>query len=156
MRRKSKLLRAFNTFNILPIWTFFAPKPGVTDMHLVFRDKNENGSFSDWTEVQVFERRKPYHFIWNPLKRNNKLVVDALSQLKNLKNIQDSEKKEDEDFFQMKLLLSKGYLIILSIVVNYPHKLPDSQSRQFIVAETSFLNGARHFVPILSSPFHEL
>jgi hypothetical protein len=91
--RNSNVLRFFNKLNILPIWTFFAPRPGITDLHLLFRDRKADNSCSDWTEIDVFEKRETYHFLWNPLKRNNKLIVDALSQLKTLKKIQEEKKR---------------------------------------------------------------
>ncbi len=154
-RKKPSIVRLFNTFNILPIWTFFAPRPGMSDTHLLYRDKDGSGELSEWKEIPVFEQRKFFHFIWNPLKRNNKLIVDALSQVKSYKMIQE-EKSVDEEVFQQHLTISKGYLVILSLVVSFPKCKADSVARQFIIADTTFLGGKRDFKPLLSSPYHQL
>ena len=156
-RKLSGLLRKANVLNILPIWTFFAPKPGVKDTHLLYRDKCVDGSLSDWVEIPVFERRRFYHFIWNPNKRINKLIVDSISQVKTLKRLGMEDKdKNDEEVLQMVIKTSKGYLILLNTVVQYPKIRANSKSRQFIIADTDYLGGTRSLTPILSSPFHML
>jgi hypothetical protein len=155
IRSKSNFIRAINSVNFLPVWTFFAPRPGITDTHLLFRDKFDDNTISDWVEISVFESRKNYHFMWNPLKRYNKLIVDALSQVKKLKSIKDEEEMNDEDF-QIQVRISKGYLILLSIVSKYKKINNKSMSRQFVIADTSYSSGQRIFTPIMSSPFHKL
>src|SRR5690348_12432463 len=31
-------------FSLLPLWTFFAPNPGQSDYHLIYRDRKTDGS----------------------------------------------------------------------------------------------------------------
>lgn len=51
--------RQYDSFSLLPIWSFFAPNPGQSDYHLVFRDRQHDGSHSEWSEIEITEPRKP-------------------------------------------------------------------------------------------------
>lgn len=155
VRKRSMFLHRMNIFSIFPIWTFFAPNPGITDTHLLYRDKLEGGDITDWEEISAFEKRKFYHFLWNPYKRKSKLVVDALSEVKVIKN--NGESKEIENnVLQNQIKFSKGYLILLNMVVRNPKIKTTSTSRQFIVVDAYHVAGQREITPLFSSPFHTL
>jgi hypothetical protein len=153
IREKVKFLYKLNFFNAIPIWTFFAPTPGITDTHIIYRDKFSTGEISDWKEIGLLEERKWYHFFWNPHKRKSKLVVDALSQIKNLKN-KNEQKQFDDSELQYRIKFSKGYLILLNLVMGFNKISENSISRQFIVVDSYLITGRRQPMPIFSSPFH--
>lgn len=154
-RENFKVLRIFNFFNILPVWTFFAPKPGVNDIRLLFRDKDTQGNLSEWQEVLVFENRKWYHFLWNPKKRYNKLVLDSVAQLKGIMRAYGKQKIED-DYFEGTLMLSQGYIVLLAIVSDLPYTFKNTYSRQFLVVETNYMNVERDNKPLMISSFHDI
>src|SRR6516165_3344166 len=56
---------------IIPLWTFFAPNPGMTDYHLMWRDRYADHSCSPWHEV-VAPSASWLKAIWNPHKRSRK------------------------------------------------------------------------------------
>ena len=62
-------LRARDIFSLIPNWSFFAPRPGTSDYHLVFRDSDESGEWSRWREIPLNEKRTLWGAIWNPQKR---------------------------------------------------------------------------------------
>ena len=153
IRKKYAWLRKINFLNLLPIWTFFAPSPGMYDTHLLFRDKKGGGEVTDWVEVVVTIPREQYHFVWNPLKRRNKLVVDAISEVKSIKN--DAEKQgTDPEIVQNQIKFSKGYLILLNIISKEPKVDDTSRARQFIVCDATHISGERNLIPLFVSPFH--
>lgn len=154
IRKTSALIRKLNTFNILPIWTFFAPNPGMYDTHLLFRDKLENGDITNWKEVDVVQKRKLYHFIWNPLKRKNKLIIDAISEVKTIKN-SESQYATDKAVLDNQIKFSKGYLLLLNIAFNSKKLNSNSKSRQFIVLDSCNLNSNRSLIPLFFSPYHK-
>lgn len=154
VRAKNKHIRAINTFNVLPIWTFFAPNPGMYDTHLLFRDKFDDGKLSDWQEIDVVQIRKFYHFIWNPHKRINKLVIDAISEVKTVKN-SGLEHKTDEFVLSNQIKFCKGYLLLLNIIFNSKKLSRTSTSRQFIVLDTFNVGEERNLIPLFYSPFHK-
>src|ERR1700686_2969061 len=66
-------LRAVNVFWLIPVWTFFAPNPGMTDYYLLYRDRLPDGSFDNWRKVEL--KNSPNGFrvaLWNPTKRKHK------------------------------------------------------------------------------------
>lgn len=152
-RERFRLLRKINALHILPIWTFFAPRPGMSDTHILFRDKLPDGHATRWEEVALVEPRRPFHSVWNPLKRLDKVAVDAISDVKTVKNRGDSRDVAPETL-QQHVKLSKGYLVLMNIAFSYPKLDPAAQARQFVVVESNHDAGQRHITPLFFSPFH--
>ena len=73
--------RRLDALGILPAWTFFAPRPGISDPVLVGRDRLADGSFSQW-QILWREPRQRLRFLWRPGKRVSKLVSDCGSSLR--------------------------------------------------------------------------
>lgn len=153
LRERSRLLRRVNALHILPIWTFFAPRPGMSDTHILYRDKIPGEAPTEWREVTLVEERRPIHWLWNPIKRLDKVAVDALSDIKMTKNKGD-EAGIDEETLQQHVKLSKGYLILMNIVFSNPRITERSCARQFAVLEANLSTGERTMSPIFVSPFH--
>lgn len=151
-RERSRLLRMTSILHVLPIWTFFAPRPGMSDMHVLYRDKTATGT-SPWREVELGEERTVLHWLWNPRKRLDKLAVDAVSEVKSIK-IRADEVGLDDLTIQQQVKLSKGYLILLNMVFKHAKLDPSSRARQLAVVEGNQAEGERTLSPIFFSPFH--
>lgn len=134
----------YDVFHLLPRWTFFAPNPGTSDYHLLYRDQKEDGTISGWVEIPMVEERKPLSFIWNPEKRSKKILLDVTMSL-----IQTSQGLGQSKV----LIISLPYLILLNVVVHYGHKTRGIR-RQFVLAETFWEYTAPHV--LLVSAFHPM
>lgn len=71
-------LRVYDIFALLPNWSFFAPRPGTFDYHLLFRDRDSSGRFGGWQEIPLANQRTLWGAVWNPQKRNTKVLTDAV------------------------------------------------------------------------------
>mmetsp|Transcript_23535 Transcript_23535/g.41573 ORF Transcript_23535/g.41573 Transcript_23535/m.41573 type:complete len:177 (-) Transcript_23535:1568-2098(-) len=137
-------------FRALPIYTFFAPNPGIFDYRIVCRTQDTDGEVSEWLEVDHLVQRKWYHFLWNPRKRVEKLIADSVSGVKTA--IVSREEDETEDEQRAAVMISQGYISLLNLAISsIPSK---SKFVQFIIAETSHETEERKLFPILKSPLH--
>jgi hypothetical protein len=76
--RFEKFIRRADLLALIPEWRFFAPIPGQHDFYLLFRDRLEDGTISDWQELASLGRRRWWHGVWNPKKRSNKALFDVV------------------------------------------------------------------------------
>src|SRR6185436_18257319 len=75
-------LRAVDVFGLIPVWTFFAPNPGMTDYYLLYRDRLPDGSFDNWRNVELKGSDNGVRLgLWNPEKRKHKALSDLMSVL---------------------------------------------------------------------------
>lgn len=114
-------LKTHDIFSLIPNWSFFAPRPGTSDYHLLFRDIHANGTPCKWQEIPLAEERTLFGAVWNPQKRRTKTLSDVVRGL--LQMAQDTSIKD--------FSLTLPYLAIL----NYISSLPRSTS----CAETQFM-----------------
>ena len=70
-------LRAHDHFSLIPRWTFFAPRPGVTDYHLMYQLFNDDIGLG-WCEEELADARTLIGAVWNPQKRNKKALTDSV------------------------------------------------------------------------------
>src|SRR5215210_3051032 len=85
-------LRAVDVFGLIPVWTFFAPNPGMTDYYLLYRDRLPGGSFDNWRKVELKPSENGFRLaLWNPAKRKHKALSDMVSSLIRLANQSRSE-----------------------------------------------------------------
>lgn len=132
-------------FGLLPRWTFFAPNPGTSDYHLLYRDQLEDGNLIGWVEIPMVEERKPFSFIWNPEKRSKKILLDVTMSL-----IEEKDRLKGKNA----LMLSLPYLILLNVVVHHGRKTCGTRcQRQFILVE-KFCGSEPRI--LLISAFHPL
>jgi hypothetical protein len=76
----TRWLRGHDHFSLVPRWTFFAPRPGRTDYHLmVQRFYGDDGR--PWCEQPLADRRTWMGAIWNPEKRNRKALADLVRSM---------------------------------------------------------------------------
>lgn len=69
-------------FRSLPQWRFFAPNPGVENVHLFYRTR---AAFNEWAPWSEFSFRNPlrwYSLAWNPRSRAPKALFDTAQQLR--------------------------------------------------------------------------
>lgn len=141
-------LLKFDFLHILPVWTFFAPNPGVRDNHVVYRDYcPATQSYSDWSEVLFERKRHFFSFLWSPEKRRKKLLADVVSALIQLRDIQ----KDDPRL----VVVSGPYLILLNLVLRFDGTKSDQ--RQFAIVETQgFITDTNIPNVVMISERHEI
>ena len=115
----------YDIFALIPVWTFFAPNPGVTDFRLLYRDKLFDGQYTPWKEVE-YSDSSLFCTIWNPDKRRQKAIVDNCIFL--LQDIGRNIKNKS-------ILVSTPYLVILTYVMAMPRSSL-SEYRQFLIGRT--------------------
>ncbi|MBT2900934.1 MULTISPECIES: hypothetical protein [unclassified Streptomyces] len=75
-------LRQFTGGWPIPGWRFFAPNPGVQNVHLLVRDaKAGDAQPSPWRDVTPKVPHGWTQVIWNPASRGPKALFDAMQQL---------------------------------------------------------------------------
>lgn len=142
-------IRNLDHFSLLPLWTFFAPNPGQTDYHLVYRDRRADGVTTDWMEVAITQSRKFHSCMWNPEKRSKKVISDVVATL------MESIPSVPPDKAAFAIMLSLPYLVLLNFVSNLA-ATPGATHRQFVIAETAGFKRTEHPRLVLKSDFHPL
>lgn len=137
----------YDRFALLPLWTFFAPNPGQSDYHLVYRDRAADGSTSEWREIEITEERRALSLLWNPEKRSKKVLSDLVSVL--LTSMQASPEMERA------IVVSVPYLLLLNVVNDFP-RCSEAADRQFVVVETFGFHATAQSRVLLRSDYHPL
>jgi hypothetical protein len=117
-------IKARDVAGLIPQWAFFAPNPGITDHHLLYRDRGPESRVTPWRAVPRQKRRGP-RALWNPGKRAEKALVDATSVLVGM-----APRAGDAT----NLALSAPYLVLLEHVSAQP-RARRATARQFMVIE---------------------
>ncbi|MFD8827332.1 hypothetical protein ACFV1C_33915 [Streptomyces sp. NPDC059605] len=126
MRKAEWIQRRVDPLQIfIPSWRFFGPHPGMHDTHLLFRDELPDGTMSDWEEKVIVEERRVHHMVWNPNRRREKVVFDAVEELKVF--IRREEPLE-------RLQFTVPYLVILNYVSKQCRHDPSAKRTQFLIA----------------------
>jgi hypothetical protein len=124
-------IKAVDVFGLIPIWTFFAPNPGVTDYYLLYRDRLPDGSLDNWRKVELKPSENGFRVaLWNPMKRKQKALSDMTGALIRLAKHRKSER----------LIVTVPYLLILNFITSRPHSL-GTTGTQFMVLEHSGFSG---------------
>ncbi|AVH55862.1 MULTISPECIES: hypothetical protein [Streptomyces] len=131
-RRPIRSIVGYDILGLVPIWTFFAPNPGDTDLHLLYRDLDRHGNVGPWHEV-VIERRRHVLHLWLPHRRVSKALSDVAHDLTRFD--WDSRATEHGHTVHPSRVLSFPYLYALNLVTSEP-ALPETTHRQFAVART--------------------
>ena len=147
-RRWISWLTTYDIFGLIPIWTFFAPNPGNTDVHLLYRDRAEDGSTSAWRDVPLEKRQSAFEF-WSPRRRIGKGVVDIVPDLT------ANTRREPRAPVDKKRVLGFPYLLLLNYVCHQPLDFR-AEMRQFAIARTHGRETEGEPDVIFLSAFHRL
>lgn len=154
LRKKAMWVLGWDFLGLVPVWTFFAPNPGDTDLHLLYRDRDVDGHVGVWRELQV-ERRRFALDVWQPLRRVQKGIVDVAPDVA---RIDDPVPPSELDGFiplPKSRMLGFPYILLLHYVSQVAPN-PLAASRQFALARTAGF-GARSTPDIMMiSGFHNL
>jgi hypothetical protein len=138
--RRALLRSAWLTFfvsRLVPVWQFFAPRPGMEDYYLLYRDQTASGEWTPWREAVGRARSQPFRPLWNPSKRERKALLD-LSQAV-------SHAAAACPVLPQLAALSLPYLLLLNHVVSKPRG-PDGTARQFLILAHSALDDSHQAV----------
>jgi len=152
---QAKKLQAFleklDLLHILPGWTFFAPNPGTSDYHLLYRVKNKNGDVSPFTSVKLKNQRQLLNAIWNPNKRAQKALTDFVQEIRMLVYL---DHPEDPDHNLLRLSLS--YIATLHYCTALGRQIPGTESVQFMIIESYGYITSQEPQLLLNSDFHQV
>ncbi|MEZ4299384.1 MAG: hypothetical protein R3B70_30820 [Polyangiaceae bacterium] len=139
-RHRFRWVRRYDVLGLVPTWTFFAPRPSTADLHLLYRDKLATGQLTPWTEVVLVEARSPLHILWNPGKRQRKLLTDAMGMLSrevvHARKLRRGGGPSRPRAWQESIQSSLPYLIFLHHVSMLP-RLPGATATQFALFQSS-------------------
>jgi hypothetical protein len=138
-------LRRHDYAGLIPHWNFFAPRPGMWDYHLVYRDRLADGTITRWTEVDIVDPRRPWHAVWNPRRRQKKSFHDLVTQL-----MRNSLELPPDD-----LVLTVSYLVLLTWVSSFPRS-DGATATQFAVVFGYGATSDEPAQPALVSALHPL
>ncbi len=124
-------LRSVDVLGLIPVWTFFAPNPGMTDYYLLYRDRLPDGCFDNWKKVELKPSENSVRLaLWNPMKRKHKAVSDLVSALLRVSSNAGTEG----------LVATVPYILILNFITSRPHSL-GATGTQFMVMEHGGFSG---------------
>jgi hypothetical protein len=140
-------LRAVDIFGLVPIWTFFAPNPGMTDYYLLYRDRLPDGSFDNWRKVDLKASENGFRVaLWNPTKRKHKALSDIVSSLVSLAPHRESKA----------LIVSVPYILILNLITSCPHSLGANGTPFMILEHGGFSSEPERSRVLVMSGIHGL
>lgn len=125
---------------LVPYLTYFAPHPGGRDYHVLYRDRLEDETVTDWreaTELTSVSSHTPW--IWNPDQYDLKVVLDIGRNLPRdviSAATSDSEDVTGDTIRSDHYVLSPRYLLVLNYVSNAHHH-EDATMTQFALAASS-------------------
>ncbi|MCF6522823.1 hypothetical protein [Streptomyces sp. JJ36] len=146
--RRPGRLTAVDPVNVcVPVSTFFAPHPGVHDTHLLFRAQRADGTVTEWAEEGVVEERTLRQMLWHPVRRKEKVLFDAASELS---RIVRTERRIEH------LQLSLPYLSLLNFVTHRCPHPPDARKVQFMLVTSAGRERTEEPRAVFTSAFHDL
>lgn len=137
--RLAQYLRAWDSFGLIPSWTFFAPNPVSADNYLYYRDHGPS-SVGVWRRAFNADSRTAVDAIWCPLRREEKAVSDAMFHLLD----------QSEEVGEVRLHYSISYLVILSYVESRLHDV-GATATQFMFAAK---RRGKNPIPLFVSDVH--
>lgn len=124
----SKSLKNYDAFSLLPNWSFFAPRPGTVDYHLLFRDCVSSDECEKWQEIVLSDPRTPLAAVWNPGKRCKKALSDNVRVL-----VQFSKRGSIEG-----ISLTVPYLATLNYITAIPRDRSITKTQFMILRSYGF------------------
>ena len=114
-------IKAFDFLELLPIWTFFGPRPMNSDLVLQFRDFDAAGAIGVWRTVHTNPRRRWFHLWWNPQRRVHGTLINLSRRLPPQPTAAD----------MASFRTTANYRAIRSVVLQLPRQR-DTVARQFM------------------------
>ena len=126
---RTRWIRRFDFFGLVPAWNFFAPRPIVTDYFVSYRVWTDASTApSEWHRLQYPGRRRVLDGIFNSRRRSRKALWDCANSLlttrRRLKSrvppsdpaylrllartSRDARKREDAMFIQFRVTWVRG------------------------------------------------
>lgn len=136
-----------DVFHLLPSWTFFAPNPGTSDYHIVYRTMDENNHVSAFVEFPLHSDRPLTHAFWNSSKRVKKVLTDLVMILKKTIAAEDLNKE--------KLQVSFSYIALLNFLTHL-EKPASAKFIQFAILESKGYNDPGPPKLLICSEFHHV
>lgn len=135
----------YDSFNLLPTWSFFAPNPGHHDFHLVYRDWVE-GECGPWTEFATTIVETRWRWLWNPSRYPGKALTDLTNGIFRAVQLNVDEPRV--------VILSSSYLSLLHLVMAQPPASPKVDRRQFAILRTRDFGSKRQIEVAFVSEEH--
>lgn len=138
-------LRYYDVCGVVPSWSFFAPRPGTSDLNLLYRDRLVDGQLTPWREIALGYPGSA-RWAWNPHKRRRKCVVDLCQSLQGV--AQQTKSVE-------RVLLQLPYIALLNYVSGMPRNGLHAAT-QFMVVRTFGPDASAEPDILFVSSFHAL
>ncbi len=129
---------------LIPTWTFFAPRPGVTDHNLLYRDRGPEGDLSAWRQVHPADASF-LRCLWNPTKRERKSISDLSQSL-----VRSAARPLGN-----RLYTQLSYVVLLNLVAQ-ARPSAFAIERQFIIVRSFGFKRMRAPQILFASDFHVL
>lgn len=135
-------LGRWDWLSLLPIWTFFAPNPGRSDLIFLARDQLPDGTYTRWRAVN---RSAVVHVrgVWNPDKRGQKLITDAAAEVLYFGG-------------SPAVVRSTGFLLLARIAEDSPHDFRAVRFQFTVINVSGWWLAERSFESAFRSPLLRL
>jgi len=143
--RLENFFRRWDIFSLLPRWSFFAPNPGVTDYHLLYRDKDQENECGRWYEYAIASKRTLVGAVWNPRKRTKKALADTVQTL-----IRSSKEMTPAQY-----KTSICYIALVNFISSLPRN-EESKATQFMIMESYGHYSEKKPRMLFRSEFHKI
>jgi hypothetical protein len=144
--RRTQRIRAYDVFDLIPFWTFFAPRTLSSDARVLWRERRIDGTLSSWRELIPLERPR-FSAVWHPTRRRAR-VINGPEVGWTLRSMALLEPGDNT------ILVTSWYLLVLNMVLALPAS-PLTGARQFIIVTTTEEeDDARNLRPGFLSQWH--
>jgi hypothetical protein len=126
-RARGRFIR-LEVSGLIPHWNFFAPRPGVHDVHLLYRDVDDHEVIGPLAYVPMIGRRRWFHALWHPDKVRSKVVSDITATIQTI-----CRQTEERDGDLRLVMFTQPYVLALQLAMQMPVD-PAAHARQFILA----------------------
>lgn len=119
-------VQKIDKFNLLPNYSFFAPRPLSTDYRIAFTVNSKENK--EWVEVPMYKDFNVFRFIWNPFKYYNKGFIDSCQFL-----LQEYQALDEKKFIQISLY----YLNFLTIISKVIKPKEENQQIRYVLMNSN-------------------
>lgn len=113
---------------VIADWRFFAPKPGMEDNHLLYRDELADGTLTPWREVAQDRTRRPLQMLFYPTRRGDKAITDAVGMMLLVARTRTADDNLDA------IQLTIPYIALLNFITNQQPHETSAVKTEFVLA----------------------